>query len=239
MRKSNRKAFTLIELLVVISIIAILAAMLIPVINQVRSLAYQTVCRSQLKQVMLAVVAYRNDNEGYYPMVATSWDFTWWWPAGSSRWQDLIEPFLGTYLTLNCPVSTRLQPSFKVVDEQTGWMPRGCAPAGFVCTTAINSLDWSRYPQDAAHSSYPNPGPFVEATAQAAMRAALPSARLERCPVVFDGAWKNEYWAQKDNWWGVYFPHRQFANMAFHDGHTESVRQFDVTSWEPLQVLDR
>ncbi len=227
------------ELLVVITIIAILATMLIPVINMVRSMAYQTVCRSQLKQVMLAVIAYRNDNEGYYPMAGNSWVFTWWWPDGPGRWQDSIEPFLGTYLTLNCPVSTRLQPTFKVVDEQTGWMPRGCAPSGFVCTTAINSLDWSRYPKDASQPSYANPGPLMEATAQAGIRAALPWATLGRCPVIFDGAWKNEYWMQKDNWWGVFFPHRLSANMAFHDGHLESVRQSDVTSWQPLQVLDR
>lgn len=106
----------------------------------------------------------------------------------------------------------------------------------------VISFDWSRYPQEGAPASYDNPGPFVEVTAQTVMRALLPSATVGRCPVIFDGAWKNEYGgqgAQEGNWWGVYFPHRQYANMAFYDGHTENVRGVDVSSWRPLQVIDR
>ncbi len=52
------KAFTLIELLVVIAVIALLMAILIPVLRSARELGQRTVCLSNLKQLTLAWVAY-------------------------------------------------------------------------------------------------------------------------------------------------------------------------------------
>ena len=57
------RAFTLIELLIVIAIIAILAALLLPVFLSARKRAYRTGCAANLSQIGLAMTLYAGDND--------------------------------------------------------------------------------------------------------------------------------------------------------------------------------
>jgi prepilin-type N-terminal cleavage/methylation domain-containing protein len=61
------QAFTLIELLTVIAIIGILAAILIPVVGQVREQARSSVCQSNLRQIGVGVALFSLDNDERTP----------------------------------------------------------------------------------------------------------------------------------------------------------------------------
>jgi len=62
-----RRAFTLIELLVVIAIIAILSAMLFPVLSRAKQRAQGALCLNNGKQLMLAIHMYAGENNDFYP----------------------------------------------------------------------------------------------------------------------------------------------------------------------------
>jgi prepilin-type N-terminal cleavage/methylation domain-containing protein/prepilin-type processing-associated H-X9-DG protein len=64
---SRRAGFSLIELLVVMSIIAVLAAMLLPTVQLVRDSARTTTCASQERQVICGVLSYASENGGIIP----------------------------------------------------------------------------------------------------------------------------------------------------------------------------
>src|SRR5215467_10407499 len=56
------RAFTLVELLVVIGIIAVLLAILLPVLSRVRGAALKTVCAARLHDLTLAAIQFQQDH---------------------------------------------------------------------------------------------------------------------------------------------------------------------------------
>ncbi len=65
--KTRSVAFTLVELLVVVAIIAALASMMLPAVQQARDHARTVQCLSSLRQIYVLTMVYRNDNNQFYP----------------------------------------------------------------------------------------------------------------------------------------------------------------------------
>jgi len=85
----NFSGFTLIELLVVIAIIAILAAMLLPALTRAKQQAQSAKCKSNLRQMSLALKMYVDDAHNYPPGA--------FWSNGSLdsgiKWVELLTPY--------------------------------------------------------------------------------------------------------------------------------------------------
>ena len=60
-RSNTAKVFSLVELLVVIAIIALLAALLLPALQQAKKMALSSQCQGNLRQCGIALTGYAND----------------------------------------------------------------------------------------------------------------------------------------------------------------------------------
>jgi prepilin-type N-terminal cleavage/methylation domain-containing protein len=94
----QQKAFTLIELLVVISIIAILAALLLPALARAKEKGRQTFCINSERQQALAVFMYVDDHSEVLPPVAFA-DAT----GNVTNWPTLLDPYLKSARVHFCP----------------------------------------------------------------------------------------------------------------------------------------
>ena len=74
--RCQTKAFTLIELLVVMVIIALLVGLLLPALGRAQEEARKTQCRSNLRQLGLAMNMYATDNGSQTPAI---YGWTWSW----------------------------------------------------------------------------------------------------------------------------------------------------------------
>ena len=102
-----RRPFTLIELLVVIAIIAILAAILLPALNNARQRGHSASCVNKLKQIATEWLIYAENNGGHLVQASN--------PQAGEQWSYLLsrqmgipfeqakQPMVNNYLS-HCPV---------------------------------------------------------------------------------------------------------------------------------------
>ncbi len=102
LRARRAFAFTLIELLVVIAIIAILAAMLLPGLSRAKSEGQSAACKSNLKQMGIALNIYLQDFKKYPPFAGKNQGS----PNSSSYWDGLVLPYVANNrMVFACPAN--------------------------------------------------------------------------------------------------------------------------------------
>jgi prepilin-type N-terminal cleavage/methylation domain-containing protein/prepilin-type processing-associated H-X9-DG protein len=98
--RAKPRAFTLIELLVVIAIIALLMGILLPALGRARQQARKVACRSNMRQMGLAVQAYLPDSE--YRLPPSSCHIT----DPNDLWLRILARYTRQQLLFRCPSDT-------------------------------------------------------------------------------------------------------------------------------------
>jgi prepilin-type N-terminal cleavage/methylation domain-containing protein/prepilin-type processing-associated H-X9-DG protein len=92
-RRGNLRGFTLVELMVVIAIIAILMALLMPVISRAKGKANQISCLNNMRQLSLAAMMYANDHNEEYPARRIP----------TNAWPHKLKPYYLNWQIIACP----------------------------------------------------------------------------------------------------------------------------------------
>src|SRR5947207_3206702 len=122
-----KKAFTLIELLVVIAVIAILAALLLPTLAGAKERARRVSCKNSMRQFILAVEMYGDDNDQIVPTGASNKgaddDHL---PVLSSATSNAIVQYSGSERMASCPSVAdyfiQYQPQRSFAEQEYGYV---------------------------------------------------------------------------------------------------------------------
>jgi len=201
-RKPQRGGFTLIELLVVISIIAVLASLILPGVQNARETARRTQCMSNMRNVGLAAQNYATTYNGALPPLVGEKDIylTAASAAGSvpAPWTVHLLPFLdqtglyeqlGTYNgnysstlsgkgipVFNCPSDlNNTQPGAMSFVANAGYIPSStwAVAAGETNTHLLGAYGWKYRPATATATTTLDPSNTTDVPEIAKLSASL------------------------------------------------------------------
>ena len=117
----KKSAFTLIELLCVITIIALLAGLVFPVLQRVTDKADVTKCMNNLRQIGMSVNLYAADHNNTLPYIETSPDA----PVYPDEFKalpmaEVLKPYGVSAAVLTCPSDLKARLNFEGSDATKG-----------------------------------------------------------------------------------------------------------------------
>ena len=118
--KAKRKGFTLIELLVVIAVIAILMAILIPVLGAAKKQATMARCLSNHRNLLIGWISYADDNDGLLMCNGACYD-NWQGSYDPTPWVHSPKDFAGNDLGSPAPPTITDADRFRGIQLGTMW----------------------------------------------------------------------------------------------------------------------
>jgi prepilin-type N-terminal cleavage/methylation domain-containing protein/prepilin-type processing-associated H-X9-DG protein len=206
-------SFTLIELLVVIAIIAILASLLLPALSEAKEKGRQAICLNNCKQLALGYSLYAGDNDEFYP------GFTHRFSDAGPRipWHTNLRPYVPNVYNVSsayernevycCPSTKyRLTPNrYATTDwKDMGWSGGSSYSYLPFSTKRLKNIDTKYLITDGA-------GTVNDSSSVITNKECLVYGRF----IMYDGSGgcRGHIWPA----------HRNRANVAFVDGHGDSV----------------
>ena len=235
-----RSAFTLIELLVVIAIIAILAALLFPVLSKVTESSRRAACAANLRQLGALSVAFTVDEDNHLPGTSKG-------PTGSWSWQETMNVLL-----LNQGSSAVLQRTGSTPQKGKiycpSMRPQSGSGYGYNYNSSVRAYARNQFVTPSAGSgSTPADPDYGLIASYRGLKDYVPGRRLSAwshaSTVVFiaetendsdtigaknpqgtitlsDGSTSPTWASSGEGYWG--FRHNLQANILFLDGHVET-----------------
>ncbi len=99
----RRAGFTLVEILVAIAIVAVLAAILVPVFAAAKEGAHRTVCSTNFRQTHTATTLYSQDYDDYFPVARYTADQRLVAAGLDRTWVQLTLPYIREFSVFTCP----------------------------------------------------------------------------------------------------------------------------------------
>jgi prepilin-type N-terminal cleavage/methylation domain-containing protein/prepilin-type processing-associated H-X9-DG protein len=198
-QRAHRSGFTLIELLVVIAIIAILAAILFPVFAKAREAARATSCKSNLKQIGLAMRMYVQDYDESLPPHVNGQNSFLWTGTGSTYWGYYYLPYTKNQQIFACPSAKDASCKFNAYGL-SGFMDGGGAGSGLTDAALVEPAG-TIFAHDSFESRMDDNGDML----------CISAGFTENLKQSNDIRYKDEAWRHSDT-----------CNVLFADGHVKA-----------------
>ena len=219
-------SFTLIELLVVIAIIAILAAMLMPALQQARDRAKTSNCVSNMKQLAMAFQLYADNYDGWCLKSYTTMINKDTNKLDNIAAQKLLvdQKYMPSYKSMTCPAAVAVKsPDNPLFQVGIGMNKRTFGEAD-------DGLGVNRWVRQSAVSNFKNDSKLV-------VFADVPTYGTGNTGTLWFWAGNGVYEVRNTAYYPISVRHAMNSSVAFFDGHAGLLSLGEVNQYKYYSPL--